>query len=277
MSGAGPVGCKRDQAAPEHDGVPTRVISQVVDADEILWKLGPEARQRVVGISGMADDPRYSAIAGVWPDSVPRIPATSESLLAASPDLVIVSEFSAAETRALLRASGVQLLELQGFDGFDDYRGRVRVLASALSLGPEGEALVRHFDAQLAEHRRAPSSDAPAVISWVEGNVAGSGTTFDDVTRAAGLRNLAAEHGLKGHRNVPLEQVVAWNPDVVVTLCEGTDCKGTANALAQRPGWSATTAARTGRVLALPGPVLFSAGESMLQAVRRLAALHEGP
>lgn len=250
-------------------------MSQVVDADEILWHLGPEARERVVGISKMADDARYSGIAGVWPDTVDRVPGSSEALLAAKPDLVIVSEFSVAETRALLEASNVPTLVLEGFDGFDDYRRRVSMIGESMHLQDQAKRLVSEFDAKLAELRRRVERSAPAVVSWIEGNVAGTGTTFHDVASAAGLRNLAAEKGVAGHRNVPLEQVVAWDPEAVVTICGTGECEKTAADLAARPGWSATQAARSERIMAIPGPILLSPGRGMLQAVERLRALHE--
>ena len=45
-------------------GPKARVVSQVVLADEVLWELGPEVHGRVVGVSTMADDARYSTVAG---------------------------------------------------------------------------------------------------------------------------------------------------------------------------------------------------------------------
>src|SRR5690606_372695 len=99
--------CGRSGADPQHTSTrPERIVSQVVTSDEILWELGDEVRARVAGVSIMADDPTYSGVANSWPSSVPRVPGTSEALVAARPDLVIVASFTSPETRALLERSG---------------------------------------------------------------------------------------------------------------------------------------------------------------------------
>jgi iron complex transport system substrate-binding protein len=252
-------------------GIPSRIVSQVVDADEILWDLGEPVRGRVVGVSAMADDRRYATEAHRWPSSVPRVPGAAETLLAAEPDLVIVAEFSAAEVRDLLERSGIRTVVLTGFDGFDDYRRRVRQIAVEAAVPHAAQPLLDRFDARLAEVRAPSGGDRPRAVSWVEGSVAGSGTSFDDVATTAGLTNIAAAQGIVGHRALPLEQVVGWDPEVVVTQCEDEDCGARARALASAAGWSATSAARDGRIVAVPSRLLFSAGWGMVDAARWIA------
>jgi ABC-type Fe2+-enterobactin transport system substrate-binding protein len=86
-------GCGRTEAdtKPTLRHRPQRIVSQVVTSDEILWGLGSDVRARVAGVSSMADDPTYSGVAHTWPQTVARIAGTSEALVAASPDLVIVA------------------------------------------------------------------------------------------------------------------------------------------------------------------------------------------
>jgi iron complex transport system substrate-binding protein len=256
-------------------GPRTRVISQVVLADEVLWELGPEVQARVVAVSTMADDRRYSAVAGKWPSSVARVAGASEELVALAPDLVVVADFTAVETRALLERLGMPVLHLSGFDGFADYRRHVRALAEALELPARGEALVDAFDERLAALRAQPGADSPAIVSWQEGTIAGAGTIFADQAEAAGYRLLPAEHGIVGHRSLALETLIAWDPAYVVIACTGEDESGCTQAereFAAMPGIGATRAARDGGVIAVPTNILYSTGTGMLDVVQWIAA-----
>lgn len=247
----------------------SRVVSQVVFADEELWHLGPEVHPKVVGVSPMADDARYSDAVGLWPASLPR-PAGAEAIAALSPDLVIIAEFTAAETRAAIEQLGIRTLELRGWNGFADYRLHVGEIATALDAPALGDARVARFDAELATLReRFAGGSAPGVVSWDEGSVAGAGTSFSDAAVAAGFVDVAASHGITGHEQVGLETLVAWDPEYLVVSCE-TDCPAREREIAARPGIAATRAAKHGGIIAIDSHHLYSVGAGMLELVRRL-------
>lgn len=266
-------GDRAPRATPT-DGAP-RVASQTVLADEVLWDLGPAVHGRVVAVSPMADDVRYSRVAQQWPPEIPRAAGTSEALIALAPSLVILASFTAPETRRLLEHAGLRTLVIERFDGFMDYRANVRAIAAAVDAAPEGERVVAQFDARLAALRLEPAV-RPRVVSWNEGNVPAAGTTFDDVARAAGFRNLPAEEGRRGHLQVSVEQLVAWDPDAIVVPCERSRCAASAAELADRPGLRSTRAAREGAILGIPSRDLYSTGAGMLDAVEHLRAAHPG-
>ncbi len=266
--------CGRSGADPQHTSTrPERIVSQVVTSDEILWELGDEVRARVAGVSIMADDPTYSGVANSWPSSVPRVPGTSEALVAARPDLVIVASFTSPETRALLERSGIPTLLLDRFEGFADYRARVRRIAARVGAPRHARRVIERFDARLDEVRFQPI-ERPGVVSLIGDLVAGRNTTFDDVATAAGYRNLAAEHGIEGHRSVGLEEVVSWNPEFVVVDCPTEPCAEREAEIATIPGLSGTTAGRRAQIVAVPPRFLFSTGIDMLETVRILATRH---
>lgn len=268
--------CGRAPARKSTGAAATRIVSQTIPSDEILWALGEPVRARVVGVSSLVDDARYSTIPGTWPASIPRAPTTSEALLALAPDLAIVADFTAAETIALLEGAGVPMLRLSGFDGFDDHRTHVEQIAAAVGAGDEGAALVRRFDERLAQLRVPEGAPRPTVVSFTEGNVAGSGTTFHDIADAAGYENLPARENMVGHLRIAIEQIVAWDPEALVVPCGDTDAESVAADIAARPGLSATRAARHGRVIAVPSALLYSSGAAMLDVVERLRAHHPG-
>lgn len=250
-----------------------RVASQTVLADEVLWDLGPSVQAVVVAVSPMADDLRYSRVAGQWPPQIPRAPGTSETLLALAPTLVILASFTAAETRRLLEHAGLRTIVLERFDGFEDYRSNVRAIASAVEAVEAGERVVAAFDERLASLRLS-ATERPRVVSWNEGTVPGAGTTFDDVAKAAGFRNLPADEGRRGHLQVSVEQLVAWNPDALVVPCDAERCPETTAEIAARPGLRATRAAREGMVIGVPSRDLYSTGSGMLEVIAHLRAAH---
>jgi ABC-type Fe3+-hydroxamate transport system substrate-binding protein len=265
---------ERAPRAAASDGA-LRIASQIVLADEVLWDLGPPVRASVVAVSPMADDPRYSRVAGQWPPEVPRAAATSEALLALAPTLVILASFTAPETRRLLEQAGLRTLVLARFEGFTDYRANVRAIADAVQASDAGERLLAELDARLASLRIEPSA-RPRVVSWNEGSVPAAGTTFDDVAVAAGFANLPTQEGRRGHLQVSFEQLVAWDPDVLVVPCGDLGCADVAAELAKQPGLAATRAVREGAVIGVPSRELYSTGAGMLDVVQRLRDAHPG-
>ncbi len=268
--------------SPALHGPARRVLSQTVLSDEILWTLGPDARARVVGLSVMADDPRYSRVVGLWPAAVPRLAVTSEGLLARDPDLVVIASFTTPEIKALLTAQRVRLLEFDSFTGFADYRAHLRALAVAVDAVPAGERAVAELDARLATlaaRRKVSAGTVTAVsaVSWGDGYAATGGTTFADVAAAAGLVNLPESAGLSGHVPVAMEQLVAWDPEVIVISCpavasDDPACAAAEATFAAGPGVAATRAARQHGVIAIPARDLGSTGEGMIAAAELLQA-----
>jgi iron complex transport system substrate-binding protein len=267
-----------EPAAPAPQGPAHRVLSQTVLGDELLWDLGPAARARVVGVSVMADDPRYCRVANQWPAELPRLAATTEGLLARAPDLAVIASYTAPETRALLAANGVRLLELGRSPGFADYRRDLRTLAAAVESTPVAEARIAELDARLAVLAAHRPSPAPGVISWGDGYAATGATSFADIARAAGLDNLPERAGLSGHVPVAMEQLLAWDPAYIVIACPAARAEDPACRAAERdfiasgPGLSATRAAREHGVIAVPARDLASTGEGMLITAELLQA-----
>lgn len=249
-----------------------RIVSQLILGDEILWELG--VQDRVVGVSKLTDDPHFSLYPQRWPAAVPRVPSHGEALVALQPDLVVLASFTSADLKRLLRGAGIRVVEIDRFNGFDDFRHNVRAIAEAVGAAEAGEELVRRFDQELARLSVPVSASSPTVVSWADGMVAASKTTFDDAARAAGLINVAARDGLTGHRRITLEQVVVWDPQLLVVPCSQSDCSQEVQA---QLGVAQTRAARSGKVLSLPPPLLTTTGWGMLRLVGTLASANPRP
>lgn len=264
--------CSRTDPQPEPQSTPERIASRTVLSDEVLWALGEPVRSRVVGVSPMVDDPRYSSVADRWPASVPRLGHNPEELLATGADLVILASFSDAEYRAAL-ADHTRLLVLEDFSGFAAYLSNLEQIGAAVGAEPEQiAALRRRFEDRRAELEltRPPEAERPTVICWDYGHVPGKQTSFDDAAATAGFRNLASEHGLVGHQRLDTEQLVAWDPQWLVIGCGEDSCERARTTLIEQPGFEHLRAVRDDHVITIEAPWLGTIGEGMLELSARM-------
>jgi iron complex transport system substrate-binding protein len=264
--------CSRTHEKPQADAVPQRIASRTVLSDEVLWELGEDVQARVVGLSPMVDDPRYSSVADRWPASVPRLGRNPEELLATGADLVIVASFSDAEYRAAI-ADHSRLLVLEDFSGFAAYLENLEAIGTAVGADPEQiTALRKRFEDRRAELERTRPAERPTVIAWDHGYVPGKNTSFDDAAATAGFRNLAGENGLTGHQRLDTEQLIAWDPQWLVIGCGEQSCEQARTALTEQPGFEHLRAVRDDHVITIEAPWIATIGEGMLELSARMQA-----
>lgn len=246
------------------------LASAVIPTDEVLWALGPELRERTLAVSNLADDVRYSQVAGKWPERVVRLGLNPEEVIALRPDVVFVASFSTPEYRAALEGR-VKVVELQAFDGFAGYFENLDRIGDAADARAGTDALKAEFETRRAAIAAKAPSQSPTCLAWSEGYVPGKGTTFFDVAQTAGCVPIAADKGIEGHQPLDLEQILAWDPEVLVVGCNG-DCDEAEAALASRPGLSALRSVREGKVAVIPDAAIGSVGAGMLDFAEALQA-----
>src|SRR5271163_3170507 len=105
---------------------PRRIVSQTLGSDELLF--GVCAGDRLVGVSSVALDGKYSNVADqVRALSLPSV-KTVEEVVELNPDLVFVASYSAAEQVELLRATGIGVFRLSNFDHIDGIMSNIRAV-----------------------------------------------------------------------------------------------------------------------------------------------------
>jgi iron complex transport system substrate-binding protein len=274
------LGCPAPERERASEGPAQRVASRTVFADEVLWALGPDVQARVVGLSPMADDARYSMVAGQWPETTARLGRNPEELLALAPDLVILASFSEVEYRAAIEGK-VHTLVLDALTGFAGYLDNVERIGAAIGATKQAAELRERFLARQREleAKRPPEAERPSVVAWdLGGYVPGAETSFDDVARTAGFVNLPAREGITGHQRLDTEQFVAWDPQWIVIGCGEQTCEKALASFAAQPGLGRLRAVEAGRVIAIESPYLSTTGEGMLElAARMQARLVEAP
>jgi iron complex transport system substrate-binding protein len=125
---------------------PQRIVSLNLAADEVLLAL--TSHVRIVALTYLADDPTYSNVTAEACAIPHKVKANAEQVLALQPDLIIVSAHTNAAVKAILRTTGVSLLELQQFVSLADVEQNI------LSIGQAtGEAAKAHTLVAMMERR----------------------------------------------------------------------------------------------------------------------------
>lgn len=177
-----------------------------------------------------------------------------EELVALEPDVVFSNN---EKLRDQLSSVGIPVLNAT-FETFDEMKRSISFTAEV--LGGEAVQIAERYAAYLDEVlalldeqvSKLDEADKPVVLHGNEVyklNIDGGNTIIDGWITSAGGINAAAE--VDGSmQTVTLEQILAWDPDVIIT--------GTASEVEQilsDPEWAGLTAVQNGRVYANPSGV----------------------
>lgn len=179
-----------------------------------------------------------------------------EALLALKPDLILDAgtidpNYRSAAERVAAQ-TGLPYLLVDG--RLADSARQLREVGRLLGVAARGEALAAQVEASFAQVARlrdaTPPAQRPSVYygrgaDGLETGLAGSINM--EAIEFAGARNVAAAAGRGGLTRVSVEQILAWNPDLLLTQDEHF-----AQRLRSDPLWQALPAVRAGRVHRAP-------------------------
>jgi iron complex transport system substrate-binding protein len=245
-----------------------RIVSVTLVGDGILAELAEPGR--VVATTTWMDPPHPLAhrLAGL-----PRVDSVDalERIVALRPDLVLVAGPGDPARVARLRALGVAVVALSADGGAEALAEDVRAVAALLGAPERGDALL----AGLSGRRGALARDgvgcgrSALYVSSVAGAMWGgaAGTSYHDVLGMVGLRDVATAEGLRGWPQLTVEQLLAWDPEVLL----GED--GLRAALCGAGPLAALRACgEGGRVVELPARLASDPGPRRVEAAEALAA-----
>ena len=262
-------------AAPAPASAPTpppqRIASLNLTADEVLVEILPI--ERLVAVTAASDDVGTSNVVGRVPPAVARFrKADLERLVALSPDLVVVSEYTDPDFLYLLERSGLRYHRMEGMHSLAGNRQAILDLGKAVGAAAGAEKLVARFDAVMADlARRLAGVARPRVMYWASGMTAGGDTAIGALIESAGARNVGAEIGVAGIGAVGGERAFVADPDVVLIGV----WPGARTSLVQHPLLSRLRAVREGHIVEMPTELLVTLSQHSADASWYLAsALH---
>lgn len=231
---------------------PRRVVSGTLATDEILLDLLPPSR--IAALTIFADDVRVSNAVEASRQVGPRVDTDPERMLALDPDLVFVARYTQRESVTLIETSGVPVVRMPFCATLEEVRRGILHVGRAVGEEAKAAALVAGMDAGLgAVAARVAGARPPRVLFLNPGGyVAGRGTLYDELLTVAGGVNVPAEAGVEGPGFLPLERLLALDPDIILVSDYIGDPKARelrpARDLREDPAWGSARAVLAGRV-----------------------------
>ena len=232
-------------------GPPAAIFLYTLAPDKMLgWTRPLSAEERPFIPSRYADLPTLGRLTGRGNT------ASVEAVLASRPDLIFdygsLSDTYRSLADRLQQQTGVPYLLLDGsLAAIPEVYAR---LGDVLGAGERGRELAKLAQRLLAEVDRrvalVPAARRPSVY-YARGpkglETAARGSINVETIERLGARNVADKLGQGGVASVSPEQVLAWNPDVIIAL----DPAFVASARTD-PVWKSVRAVREGRVYQVP-------------------------
>ncbi len=261
-----PQGDKTAEQSPA--AKPRRVVSLSIGTDEILCALvEPE---RIAALSKYAPDPEASYVAeparqiGVFVEREP------EQILALRADLVLLARYTKAELRQAVEQTGTPTLVVEDFRSLDDIERNIHRIGRAVGEEARAESVIANLRAKLAQARAMLRPDRVgwrALYVMPPLLVAGRETITDVKLTAAGLRNAAADAGLRGHVAFSPEALLNLDPDIIFVATGLAADAGFRERLLGNPQLRALQAVRRQRIVALPSRALRTVSHHVADAV----------
>lgn len=251
---------------------PQRVLSAFVGADEIVLALLADEPKRILALSPLARDPRYSSVAEEakrWPVFGEEI----ESLVQLKPELVIAARYTRAEWIETLKRAKINTFVLGQFSSIEDILANIETIGRLLHKEKKAAQLIEDFKKRRAALRSSCPLKGRKVLHYTEdGQLFGGGTTFDSFIEALGAENLISSLGVKGWAKVSDEKILTLRPDYLITAGSEADRADLLKRLRETLPWKHLAAVREGKLILIPPPALSSVSQHILDAMEAACA-----
>jgi iron complex transport system substrate-binding protein len=221
------------------NGTPQRIISLAPSNTEILFALG--LGDKVVGVTDYCDYPPEALdkekVGGYANPDI-------EKIVALNPDLILVAYGTPMDVINTLVGLGLTVFGIKTTD-LDDLLNDIRRVGEITDKEVEAQALTSDMESriQAVTNQTEELENRPRVfyIVWHEPLwTAGSGTFIHELIEKAGGVNIC--QNITGYKTINLEEVVALNPEIIITSEWSYDWAMNATELAS------TNASQSGRI-----------------------------
>ncbi len=239
-----------------------KAVLMVADAAYLF----PQARDRVVAVA--AADQGMGVFLGALDSGFSAKPSLDraagvETYAALKPDLVILKSSMKKALASGLESLGIKQLYMD-LETPEDYFSEIRSLGEVFGDRSRAEALVAFYKESLASVTRRvatiPAASRPRVL--VLQAQSQSGGSFEVppaswmqtilVERAGGIPVWKDANPGAGWAKVGPEQILAWNPDLILVIAYREDSKKAARVLSSDARFAGLAAVKAGRVAGFP-------------------------
>jgi iron complex transport system substrate-binding protein len=244
-------------------GVPHRIVSLAPSNTEVLFDLG--LGDKVVGVTAFCNYPAETATK----EKVTNLTDYSvdlEKVVALKPDLVvgITGQEEIVSTLNGLKIPAVVMPEATNFSAVLD---SIRVMGDLTKTRPAADAITDSMRKAWSTDWVIPGPNPKKVFVLLDPGLwtAGSGTFFDELIVSAGGANIA--HDLSGYPQISEEQVIASNPDIILTTFPGGK-----DAVLARATWQGLNAVKNGAIYEVNADIYSRPGPRLIDALHDLTA-----
>ena len=247
------------------NGTPQRIISLAPSNTEILFALG--LADKVVGVTSWCDyPPEALGKEEVGEYDTPDM----EKIVALDPDLILVSYGTSMEVINGMVGLGLTVFGIKSTD-LDDVLNDIRTIGEITDKEIEAQALTSEMESriQAVTDQTAALEQRPKVFYIVWGDessalwTAGSGTFIHELIEKAGAVNIC--QNTTGYSTISIEDVVAHNPEVIITTELSYDWAINSTGLA------ATNASQTDRIFTCDDDIVQRPGPRLVNGLEWFA------
>ncbi len=252
---------------------PMEIGSHALSTDEFLFAMVPT--ERVTVVSSVADDERYSNIAGIVRAGSFGRAEDLESVAVRKPDVMLVSHIARAHYTDLLRALDIPVFRIRTiYSDFDQVISAMQATGHVVGADAAAEreiAALRKRIRDATESRRAHATP-PRLLAFSNfAHTLGADSLFDQIVTDLGAVNVAAEQGVGPYGSITSEQVAAWNPDWIVAGVETGQGEVTKKRLLEDPGVAVTHAGRNEQVVVIDNRIFLSMSQHAVGVMETIA------
>jgi iron complex transport system substrate-binding protein len=248
---------------------PERIVSLSATSTEILFAIG--AGEQVAAVDETSNYPPEAPVT-----NLSGLDPNVEALVAYDPDLVVMSE-DPGEVVASLEQLDVPPVVHPAAETFEDVYGQIEQLGRATGHNSEARDLVASMRTRIEELAGSVPPEANGLTYYHELDdtffTVTSETFIGQVYGTVGLANIAdsAKGASSGYPQLSAEYIIDENPDLIF-LADTKCCGITAESVAERPGWNAIEAVRSGDVVPLDDDVASRWGPRVVDFLETVAA-----
>ncbi len=249
---------------------PQRIVSMNLCTDQLLLLLVDH--ERIASLSYFATNPDYSFVAADA-QGIPPNRGQAEEVLAFEPDLILTSQFSATLAANLLERLGHPVARLGFAATADEVYAQIRQVATLTGNNTQAEQLINAMqrDIRVEQQRLLPQLEGKSAVFFASNGFSyGANSLQHEFLTSLGLRNIAADAGLYGPAVLPLEVLLAAQPDYLFTDRRSALDAQLAHPLMHHPALAALS--EHTQVLELPDALFQCAGPQLAEAYRAFAA-----
>jgi iron complex transport system substrate-binding protein len=241
---------------------------------EILFAL--DCGDKLIAVSDYCNYPQETS-------DIPKLPSgeqlSIESIISLSPDVAIIGNMAAmADQVNQLEQAGVKVIITEANNLTDTY-GIIEMLGTVMGKEKEAENIVKDmkngFEKIKKEVENKDSQKVYVEVSPLEYGLwsCGENTFIQELINIVGAKNIFDD--IEGWAAVSEEQVIARNPDVILTTSSPlTGIEDPVGEILSRENWSQIEAVKNSKVVMLdsdmisrPGPRLLDAANELVKAI----------